>query len=209
MARVALTFDDGPGPATPLLLDVLAARGVHATFFLLGTNVERARDVAVRIARAGHVVGNHTFTHARPGAIAGAALVDEIARNDALLADVCREAGVAPRRPIPVRLPYGPAPDDARLAALASIGRTHTHWTGDFGDWLEPAPDPAELAARMRAHIEAQARAGLAAVIDLHDSSRLFADRTATAEAVRLLLADAALELFTVPADHQTNGTSR
>lgn len=208
MARVALTFDDGPGPATPRLLDVLAARGAHATFFLLGKNVERARDVAVRLARAGHVVGNHTFSHARPGAIAGAALVDEIARNDALLAGVCREAGVAPRQPIPVRLPYGPAPDDDRLAVLASIGRTHTHWTGDFGDWVEPQPDPAELAARMRAHVEAQARAGLAAVIDLHDSSRLYADRSVTVEAVRLLLADATLELFTVP-DYQMPGTSR
>ena len=208
MARVALTFDDGPGPATPHLLDVLAARGVHATFFLLGKNVESARDVAVRLAREGHVVGNHTFSHARPGAIAGSALVDEIARNDALLADVCREAGVAPRQPIPVRLPYGPAPDDDRLAALASIGRTHVHWTGDFGDWVEPQPDPAELAARMRAHVEAQARAGLAAVIDLHDSSRLYADRAVTVEAVRLFLADATLELFTVP-DYQMPGTSR
>ncbi len=200
MPKLALTFDDGPGPATPLLLDVLAARGARATFFLLGQNVERARAVAVRIAREGHVLGNHTFSHARPGAIAAAALADEIARNDALLADVCREAGVAPRQPIPVRLPYGPAPNDDRLAALAAIGRTHVHWTGDFGDWVDPAPAPADLAARMRAHVEAQARAGLPAVIDLHDSSRLYADRTATAEAVRLLLADAALELFTVPA---------
>ncbi len=200
MPKLALTFDDGPGPATPLLLDVLAARGARATFFLLGQNVERARAVAVRIAREGHVLGNHTFSHARPGAIAAAALADEIARNDALLADVCREAGVAPRQPIPVRLPYGPAPTDDRLAALAAIGRPHVHWTGDFGDWVDPAPAPADLAARMRAHVEAQARAGLPAVIDLHDSSRLYADRTATAEAVRLLLADAALELFTVPA---------
>jgi peptidoglycan-N-acetylglucosamine deacetylase len=199
MARVALTFDDGPGPATPLILDVLAARGVHATFFLLGKNVERARDIAVRIAREGHVVGNHTFTHARPDAIAGAQLVDEIARNDALLTDVCNEAGVAARRPIPVRLPYGPAPHDARIQALASIGRTHVHWTGDFEDWLEPPPDPAELAARMRAHVVAQSSAGLAAVLDLHDSSRLFADRRATAEALRLFVADRALDVFTVP----------
>ena len=200
MARVALTFDDGPGPATPLLLDVLAARGVHATFFLLGKNVERARDIAVRIAREGHVVGNHTFTHARPDAIAGAQLVDEIARTDALLLDVCREAGVAARRPIPVRLPYGPAPNDARILALASIGRAHVHWTGDFEDWIEPPPDAAALAAQLRAHVAAQAAAGLAAVLDLHDSSKLFADRRATAEAVRLFVADPALDLFTVPA---------
>src|SRR5438270_8276786 len=174
MAGVALTFEDGPRRATPLVLDGLAARGVHAAFFLLGKNVERARDIAVRIAREGHVVGNHTFTHARPDAIAGAQLVDEIARTDALLLDVCREAGVLARQPIPVRLPYGPAPHDARILALASIGRTHVHWTGDFEDWIEPQPDAAALAARLRAHVTAQAAAGMAAVLDLHDSSKLF-----------------------------------
>jgi hypothetical protein len=52
----------------------------------------------------------------------------------------------------------------------------------------------------MRVHIAAQAATGLPAVIDLHDSSRLYADRRVTVEAVRLLLADTALELFTVPA---------
>jgi len=199
MARVALTFDDGPGPATPLLLDVLAERGVKATFFLLGRNLERARTVAVRMAREGHVLGNHTFTHARPDAIAGAQLVDEIARTDLLLADICGEAAVTPALPFPVRLPYGPAPEDVRLTALASIGRTHTHWTGDFQDWTDPPPDPAELAARMRAHIARQEADGLATVLDLHDSSRMYADRRATAEAVRILLGDPTLEIFTVP----------
>jgi peptidoglycan-N-acetylglucosamine deacetylase len=202
MARVALTFDDGPGPATESLLDVLAARGAKATFFLLGRNVERARATTVRLAREGHVLGNHTFSHARPDAIDHAALVAEIARTDALLAEICREAGVSARRPIPVRLPYGPQPSgDTRLSALASIGRTHVHWTGDFEDWSDPPPDPAELAARMRAHVGAQAARGLGAVIDLHDSSRLYADRRATVEAVRLLLSDTTLDIFTVPSD--------
>jgi chitin deacetylase len=201
MPRVALSFDDGPGPATESLLDVLAARGARATFFLLGKNVERARAVAVRLARAGHVVGNHTWSHARPDAIGAAELVAEVARTDELLRDICREAGVPPPRPIPVRLPYGPSDRDPRLLALASLGRMHVHWTGDFDDWSDPPPDPSELAARLRAHVAAQDAAGLAAVIDLHDSSRLFADRLATVEAVRLLLTDATLELFTVPSE--------
>jgi chitin deacetylase len=200
MPKVALTFDDGPGPATAALLEVLAARGARATFFLLGRNVERARAVAVQLLRDGHVVGNHTYSHARPDAIDAPTLVDEIARTDALLASVAQEAGCALVSPLPVRLPYGPAANDPRLPALASLGRTHVHWTGDFQDWTDPPPDPAELAARMRRHIDAQAALGLATVIDLHDSSRLFADRTATVEAVRLLLADSTLETFTVPA---------
>jgi chitin deacetylase len=201
VARVALSFDDGPGPATPALLDVLAARGAKATFFLLGRNLERAPDVAIRLAREGHVLGNHTFSHARPDAIAAPAFVDEIARTDVLIADACRAAGVGARRPVPVRLPYGPSDKDPRLVALASLGRTHVHWTGDFQDWVEPAPDPAELAARMRAHVAQQDAQGLSTVIDLHDSSKLYADRSVTVEAVRLLLADPTLELFAVPVE--------
>lgn len=197
MPRVALSFDDGPGPSTPALLDVLSARQVKATFFLLGKNAEARRDTVVRMLREGHVVGNHTYTHARPEVLPPAALVDEVRRTDELLRSVYREAGIAAPEPLPVRLPYGPAPDDARLKALASIGRTHVHWTGDFEDWKDPPPG--ELAARMQAHIVSQHAQGLDAVIDLHDSSRLDADRSATVEAVRLLLEDVRLEFFTVP----------
>jgi chitin deacetylase len=181
-----LTFDDGPGPATERLLDVLG--DTKAVFFFLGKNIERARPTAVRAAVRGHVLGNHTWSHARPDAIDAPTLVAEVRRTDGVLAEVVREAGLAVPAEFPVRLPYGPAPHDERLAALAAIGRTHTHWTGDFGDWQDP--DPRELAAKMRAHIDAQAALGLDAVLDLHDSSKLFADRTNTVEAVRLLLAE-------------------
>lgn len=191
-----MTFDDGPGPATPGLLDVLRAKGARATFFLLGQNVERARETAARLAREGHVVGNHSWSHPRADAVSEAAFVQEIRRTDALLAEVLGKPG-----PFPTRLPYGPQPDDPRLRALASLGRTHVHWTGDFNDWARPPPDPAALAGAMRAHVAAQHAAGLDAVLDLHDSSRLFEDRSATATAVRLLLDQVpALELFTVPA---------
>jgi chitin deacetylase len=198
MVRVALTFDDGPGPATDSLLDILAARNVRATFFLLGRNVERLRPVAIRLLRAGHLVGNHTYSHARPDAITPAELVAEVRRTDALLHQVATEAGVALADPIPVRLPYGPAAADPRLPALASLGRTHVHWTGDFHDWQDP--DPEQLHAQLLSHVADQGRGGLDAVLDLHDSSRLLADRRATVEAVRRLLEDPKLDWFTVPA---------
>ena len=61
---VALTFDDGPNPeATPLILDVLAEKGVRATFFVLGSHAERWPDLVRRIAHEGHQLGNHGYFH--------------------------------------------------------------------------------------------------------------------------------------------------
>ncbi len=62
--RIALTFDDGPHPVyTDQLLDGLAEREVKVTFFLLGTNIEGREEVVKRIAKEGHLIGNHTFDH--------------------------------------------------------------------------------------------------------------------------------------------------
>lgn len=61
---MALTFDDGPDPAsTPAFLDLLAARGVHATFFLLGSMADRAPSLAAEIAGAGHEIAIHGWDH--------------------------------------------------------------------------------------------------------------------------------------------------
>jgi peptidoglycan-N-acetylglucosamine deacetylase len=62
--KVAITFDDGPDPTwTPKILDVLKEKGVKATFFLIGLEVEKYPGVAKRIYKEGHEIGNHTFTH--------------------------------------------------------------------------------------------------------------------------------------------------
>ena len=61
---VYLTFDDGPIPeVTPWVLDLLASRGVQATFFCVGENVWRFRSIFDRILDEGHAVGNHTYHH--------------------------------------------------------------------------------------------------------------------------------------------------
>lgn len=61
---VALTFDDGPyGEATNQILDILKKEKVHATFFLLGINVEKYPAITKRIVNEGHVVGNHSYSH--------------------------------------------------------------------------------------------------------------------------------------------------
>lgn len=62
--QLALTYDDGPNdPHTLRLLEVLAKHEVHATFFLVGRYVQQRPAIVRDIVNAGHVVGNHTFTH--------------------------------------------------------------------------------------------------------------------------------------------------
>jgi peptidoglycan/xylan/chitin deacetylase (PgdA/CDA1 family) len=62
--QLALTYDDGPNdPHTLRLLEVLARHNVHATFFLIGRYVQQRPDIARELVKAGHVIGNHTFTH--------------------------------------------------------------------------------------------------------------------------------------------------
>jgi chitin deacetylase len=203
----ALTFDDGPGPSTADLLDVLRDAGVRATFFLLGRNVEeapwcgdpvRARALAERALREGHVLGNHTYSHFRPD------------RWREFAADVRRgEAVIRSLRqgPIPFRLPYGiqrvdgPFPlgtigerMDPRVAVIASMGIGHQHWTSDFDDWTLREADAPALARRMIAHVEQCEAEGLDAVLDLHDSgtgSTFGYERPATVAGVKLFLDEA------------------
>ena len=232
MPRLALTFDDGPGPSTDALLDVLARHQARATFFFLGKSIEeaswcggdraRARTVALRTVRDGHVVGSHGHAHLRPAA--WRELAADIARADVTLTALYAEAGRRAPTPLPVRLPYGirlvdetvASPDgpgsiqaatlDPRIAVLASLGRTHVHWTGDFGDWTLAAGDGPALAQKMIAHVERAAGMGLDAVLDLHDGgtgSSFGYDRSATVEGVDRLLAEAGRRgwsTFTVPA---------
>src|SRR5437762_11494160 len=62
--QIALTYDDGPNdPHTLRLLEVLAKHNVRATFFLIGRYVEQRSDIARAVVQAGHIVGNHTFSH--------------------------------------------------------------------------------------------------------------------------------------------------
>lgn len=62
--EIALTFDDGPDPRwTPRILDILKAKQVPATFFVIGENALTERGLLEREIREGHEVGNHTYTH--------------------------------------------------------------------------------------------------------------------------------------------------
>jgi peptidoglycan/xylan/chitin deacetylase (PgdA/CDA1 family) len=64
---IALTFDDGPNAHTEEVLDALKELHVKATFFIVGNQAHRHPDVLARIAREGHLLANHSATHAYLG----------------------------------------------------------------------------------------------------------------------------------------------
>lgn len=61
--RVFLTFDDGPSTVTPTILQTLSEKGVKATFFMLGTNVEKMPDMVKQVYEQGHYIANHGYSH--------------------------------------------------------------------------------------------------------------------------------------------------
>ena len=62
--KIALTFDDGPDPVwTTQILDILKAKHVRSTFFIIGANAQANPEIVLRILKEGHEIGNHTFTH--------------------------------------------------------------------------------------------------------------------------------------------------
>jgi peptidoglycan/xylan/chitin deacetylase (PgdA/CDA1 family) len=88
MFDLTLSFDNGPDPgATSLVLDVLARRGIKATFFVIGKNLIAHRALPERAAAEGHGIGNHTFTHSGPLGRRGEPGVaeDEIGRTQTAL----------------------------------------------------------------------------------------------------------------------------
>jgi polysaccharide deacetylase len=131
---VELSFDDGPDPVwTPAVLDVLAAEGAQATFFVLGPRALEHREVVARIAADGHEIGLHAWDHVRHGERTRADLERDTDRALAALG----ELGVRPRR---WRTPWG---DVAAWtdAVAAARGLDVTGWTADSHDWRG---DPAE-----------------------------------------------------------------
>ncbi|MGZ4176566.1 MAG: polysaccharide deacetylase family protein [Solirubrobacteraceae bacterium] len=128
-AGVALTFDDGPQPeGTPLVLEVLAAAGARATFFLVGEQVERRPELAARIVAAGHAVALHGYRHRLQLRLSPAAVEADIRRGSAVVQDA---AGVplAWHRP-----PYG-IYSSAGLRSARHAGLAPLLWSRWGKDW--------------------------------------------------------------------------
>jgi len=123
-AAVALTIDDGPDPdVTPAVLDLLARHGVRATFFCIGERVARYPELARRIAREGHEIGNHTEHHRYVFSLFGpAAMRREIAQAQASISAVCQVIPRFFRAPAGLRNPF-------LQPCLAELGLQLASWT--------------------------------------------------------------------------------
>ena len=154
--RLALTFDDGPDPDwTPRVLDVLAAAGVRATFFLIGERAARAPEVVRRIAAEGHEIANHSWSHRNLWLCGPRATRREIARGHETLT---RLAGAPPRH---FRPPWGMV-NAAMFTEARRLGEKTVFWS------IQPEGQRPVPAPRQVAYVVGHAHPG--AIVDLHDA---------------------------------------
>jgi peptidoglycan/xylan/chitin deacetylase (PgdA/CDA1 family) len=187
--QIALTYDDGPNdPHTLTLLDVLAKHTVRATFFMIGRYVQQRPDIARAVAQAGHVIGNHTFTHPR--------LIFESAvrtRKEVLDCHQALEDAVGGHSNL-FRPPFG-GRRPATLRVAHELGLQTVMWNVPSNDWK------ASSAAMIEQRVASQIRGG--DIILLHDGDyrAMGADRAQTVIATDNLIRryrDPAYEFVTV-----------
>ena len=127
---IALTFDDGPGPYTAHLLDILDQYGAKATFFLIGSKVSGQASVVRSIQARGHQLGNHSWSHPELPKLSVDQIAGEIDRTN----EAIRQAtGV---KPSILRPPYG-AVNGVVLEQLRLRNMSSILWSVDTRDWAD------------------------------------------------------------------------
>ena len=188
--KVAITFDDGPDPEwTPKILDVLKQYGAKATFFQIGSEVEKFPGIAKRVYNEGHEIGNHTFTHPDISTISKRYFEVELNLTERLFES---KLGV---KPVLMRPPYAidEAPDTADqvrpLEISQDLGYIAVGEKIDPNDWRDnPRRSGKEIADDVLANLPPCAPGNLRCgnIILLHDGG---GDRSQTVVALNLILA--------------------
>lgn len=130
--RVALTFDDGPNAKyTPLLLEGLRKRNIHATFFLLGENILKNKELLLRMQKDGHLIGCHTWSHVQLDKISPSRANREILKTNSLIYHI---TGTYPTC---LRPPYGAWKKDLELP----VTMLPVFWDVDTLDWQSQNPE--------------------------------------------------------------------
>ena len=179
--RIALTFDDGPCAGyTEPILDILRERGVKATFFVCGRNVERSPELLRRIQAEGHTIGNHGYSHPYPFFHRRRFFAREVDRTQEVI------ERVTGKRARFFRPPFG-----ARWLGLRPVlearGLKLVNWSDTGYDWK---------LGRDAIVRETLKRLGPGSIVLLHDGRRAYApekvNRSATVQALPAILEGAA-----------------
>jgi peptidoglycan-N-acetylglucosamine deacetylase len=168
---IALTIDDGPSPVyTPQVLRLLQQYRVTATFSMIGTQVAANPQLARDVADAGHVIANHTWTHANLPGLAAQDIYAQMTRaSDAIHAATGVQPGL-------FRAPYG-AWSPTVIEQCERMRMVPVDWSVDPRDWARPG------VASIVSNIMANTRPG--SIILEHDGG---GNRSQTVAALRIVL---------------------
>src|SRR5438270_5140135 len=181
---IALTFDDGPGPYTPEVLDVLERFHVHATFFAIGRMERYFSASTVRAIRDGDVIGDHTESHPQ------LAMLSAHDQREQLFEQIVRIELLGGRRPTLFRPPYG----SYNAATMRELNRLHllmVLWSADTDDYLQPG-----IPTIVQRALEA-AKPG--AILLMHDGGGNRAQTVAALPTIITKLRSLGYRLVTVP----------
>src|SRR5215211_2024253 len=175
--HVALTFDDGPTEWTEEILDTLRARGIRATFFVLGARAAARPDLVRRMYAESHEVGVHTFTHGNMANVG-----PQRARLELDSSQLAIAAATGHKTSL-LRLPYSSKVADVSYSEWHALRRAENYRAVyadlDTEDWKRPGVD-AIVRAGLPEH-------GKGAVVMLHDGG---GDRSQTVTAVDQLITE-------------------
>lgn len=179
--QIALTFDDGPDPTyTPKILEVLRAKNVKATFFMIGSSARDFSSLTNQVYDEGHEIGNHTFTHPDISNLSRTYMEVELNLTERLFA---AKLGI---KPLYFRPPYSidQEPDTADevkpLEVVQQMGYITVGAKIDPNDWKDNPHTPAE---EITAHIIEQLPLGN--IVLLHDGG---GDRSETVKALPMII---------------------
>ena len=122
---IAITFDDGPGPYTDHLVDILNDNKVNATFFMLGSNLEKYRSTVLNVYSSGNEIGYHSYAHTNFKRQEIATIIDEFNTSNEILKSITGTTFSL------VRPPYG----DINSEIKESIDASFILWSVDTEDW--------------------------------------------------------------------------
>ncbi len=181
---IALTFDDGPGPYTPAVLNILEREHVPATFFVIGVELRYFSESTSREIRDGFVIGDHTETHPEM------AKLSAHDQREELFEQIARVEVLGAPRPDLFRPPYG----SFNRTTFSLLGQMHllmVLWSVDTGDYAMPGVETIVQRVVEGAHP--------GAIILMHDAG---GDRSQTVAALPIIiqrLRSKGFHLVTVP----------